>query len=197
VEAIARRWFLLVLLGVAVGPACGASGQTPGSSAPAAAVYTPAHRTAIEAIKDFFGIRPPVEQPVPFPHVVHVAKGLKCTDYCHESATKGPIAGLPSVTTCMICHDSIARTRPTIQKVADYQKRGIDIPWQRVYGYTHEAHVRFNHAPHIRAGVDCSTCHGDVATQTVALRVVDLNMGFCVTCHRTKQASNDCLTCHF
>ena len=39
--------------------------------------------------------------------------------------------------------------------------RAIEIPWQRVYGFTREAHVRFNHAPHIRASVDCSTCHGD------------------------------------
>jgi hypothetical protein len=31
----------------------------------------------------------------------------------------------------------------------------------------------------------------------VAERVVDLNMGFCVSCHKAKNASNDCLTCHF
>jgi len=57
--------------------------------------------------------------------------------------------------------------------------------------------VRFQHAPHIRAKVDCTACHGDVANQTVAERVVDHNMGFCVNCHRQKGASNDCLTCHY
>jgi len=160
-------------------------------------VFTPAHRTTGDAVRDFFGMRPKAEQPIPFPHVVHMAKGLTCTDYCHENVTKGPIAGLPSVTTCMICHDSIAKTRPTIQKIADYQKRGVDIPWQRVYGYTAEAHVRFNHAPHIRVRVECAACHGDVAKQTVAERAVDLNMGFCVNCHKSRQAPNDCLTCHF
>ena len=77
------------------------------------------------------------------------------------------------------------------------QDKGIDLAWQRVYGYTNQVHVRFNHAPHIRANVDCATCHGNVAQQTVAERNVDLNMGFCVNCHRQKQASNDCLTCHF
>jgi hypothetical protein len=142
-------------------------------------------------------VRPVPVQPIPFPHKVHIAKGLTCTDYCHESPAKGPIAGLPSVTTCMICHDSIAKNRPNIQKLADYNKRGVDIPWQRVYGYTNEAHVRFNHAPHIRAGVECGTCHGQVDQQTVAERVVNLNMGFCVGCHKAKHASNDCLTCHF
>jgi hypothetical protein len=81
--------------------------------------------------------------------------------------------------------------------VAEYAKRGVDIPWQRVYGFTHEAHVRFDHAPHLRAQVDCTTCHGDVAKGTVATKNVDHSMGFCVDCHKAKQASNDCLTCHF
>jgi len=66
-----------------------------------------------------------------------------------------------------------------------------------VYGYPNESHVKFNHAPHIRAGVDCATCHGDVQNQTVAKRNIDLRMGFCVDCHAARRASNDCLTCHF
>ena len=43
------------------------------------------------------------------------------------------------------------------------REKGIDLAWQRVYGFTREAHVRFNHAPHIRAKVECATCHGDIA----------------------------------
>jgi len=123
---------------------------------------------------------------------------LKCTETCHESVVKGPSAGLPSVKTCMICHDSIATDRPLIMKITnDYYKKGIDLPWQRVYGFVPEVHVRFNHAPHIRASVDCATCHGPIASQTVAQRNVDHTMGFCVDCHKAKKASNDCLTCHF
>jgi hypothetical protein len=57
--------------------------------------------------------------------------------------------------------------------------------------------VRFDHAPHIRAKVECSTCHGNQAQQQVAVRAVNMDMGFCVNCHREKQASNDCLTCHY
>jgi hypothetical protein len=101
------------------------------------------------------------------------------------------------VKTCLICHAAIATDRPSIQQITELESKGVDIAWQRVYGYTHEAHVRFNHAPHIRAGVECSICHGNVGRQTVAERVVDLSMGFCVNCHKSKNASNDCLTCHF
>ena len=171
--------------------ACGAQPAAESSS-----VFTPAHRTTGEAARDFFAIRPAAVQPIPFPHKTHLEKKAVCAD-CHESADKGPIAGIPSVKTCMICHSQIATDKPLIKQVTGYSEKGIEIPWQRVYGFTREAHVRFNHAPHIRAGVDCATCHGDLAKQTVAERVVDHSMGFCVNCHRQKSASNDCLTCHF
>jgi hypothetical protein len=186
-------------LAIAVG-ALTAVGCSPVASSPTptATVFSPAHTTVGDAMREFFTVRPTATQPIPFPHVTHIQKAmLTCTDYCHDSVTKGPVAGLPSVKTCMICHDAIATDRPLIQKVADYSKRGVDIPWQRVYGFTHESHVRFDHSPHIRAKVDCGTCHGDVAKGTVATRNVDHTMGFCVDCHRSKQASNDCLTCHY
>jgi Cytochrome c7 and related cytochrome c len=175
--------------------ACAAACANPPPQA-SAAVYTPARATFGQAARDYFNIRPAAQQPIPFPHKTHIAKKAVCTD-CHETVEKGPIAGIPSVKTCMICHDQIATDHPLIKQVASYSQKGIEIPWQRVYGFTHEAHVRFQHAPHIRANVDCAACHGDVANQTVAERVVDHNMGFCVNCHRQKGASNDCLTCHY
>ena len=183
------RWFVAFCALSAA--ACGAQ-PTPDP----AKVFTPAHRTFGEAARDFFGVHPTAVQPIPFPHKTHIAKKAVCAD-CHESADKGPIAGIPSVKTCMICHSQIATDHALIKQVTSYADKGIEIPWQRVYGFTKEAHVRFNHAPHIRASVECSTCHGDVANQTVAERSVDHNMGFCVNCHTAKKASNDCLTCHY
>jgi len=109
----------------------------------------------------------------------------------------GPVAGLPSVRTCMICHNTIATDRPRIQQITAMREQGIDLAWQRVYGYPAPAHVKFNHAPHIRAQVECATCHGNIAEQTVAERNVDLSMGFCVTCHNENKASVECLTCHY
>src|SRR5436305_4036188 len=124
------------------------------------AIYTPAHRTFSSAVRDFFNARPAARQPLPFPHQTHIAKQAMCTD-CHETVERGPIAGIPSVKTCMICHSQIATTKPLIKEVTAYSEKGIDIPWQRVYGFSQEAHVRFNHAPHIRAKVECAACHGE------------------------------------
>lgn len=190
--AQARHCVLVLLVAAVMAGGCRLTDDGPSSS-----VFTPAHSTLLGAVNDFFNIHPAAEQPFPYPHKTHVAKKIKCTDYCHESVVKGPIAGLPSVKTCMICHESIAADKPLIKVVADYQTRGVDISWQRVYGYTQEAHVRFDHAPHIRASVECATCHGNTAEQTVAQRNVDLTMGFCVDCHKTRRASNDCLACHY
>jgi hypothetical protein len=159
-------------------------------------VYRTGNASFGEALNDFFGRRPILEQPIEFPHNIHVANKLACTDYCHETVTKGPVAGLPSVSTCMICHSAIATDRPRIQQITALHAKGIDLQWNRVYGYAAEDHVRFNHAPHIRANVECSTCHGNIGEQTVAQRNVDLTMGFCVNCHNENNASTDCLTCH-
>jgi hypothetical protein len=197
---------LLCLIVAAAGAGCGwfddrrapvqgasftASGQL------ANAGVSPAHSSLGAAASDFFAAKSTPQQPIEFPHNIHVEKGVACTEYCHESVTKGPRAGLPSVNTCLICHAAIATDRPRIQQITQMSDKGIDLNWQRVYGYAPTAHVRFNHAPHIRANVECATCHGDIAHQTVAQRNVDLHMGYCVNCHRQKNAPNDCLTCHY
>jgi len=159
-------------------------------------VFTPAHRTVLDALRDFFNRRPTPVQPIAYTHKVHLANGMQCTD-CHTAVETGPVASIPGVELCMTCHQMIAADKPEIKKIAAYQARGEDIPWQRVYAYSPTVHVKFNHAPHIRAGVDCAHCHGDMTQQTVAVRAVDLNMGYCVNCHREKQASIDCITCHY
>ena len=161
------------------------------------AVFTTARPTVAAAFSDFIGWRPAPQQPLEFPHNIHVGKKIGCTEYCHEAVTTGPVAGLPSVRTCMVCHNTIATDRPRIRQLTAMRARGEDFVWQRVYGYTPQAHVKFNHAPHIRAELQCTTCHGNIGEGTVAQRNVDLNMGFCVNCHKERKASLDCLTCHF
>jgi hypothetical protein len=166
----------------------------PGSTS---SVFSPAHSSISEAMSHFFGYRPEATQPIAFPHNVHVQEvQLACVD-CHITASIGPLASLPDIRTCWNCHAATATDSPDVEKVREYYDKGQDIPWQRVWGWVEESHVRFNHAPHIREGVDCSTCHGDVSQMTVARRTVEHTMEFCVTCHRKNDAPDDCLTCHY
>ena len=185
----------LMLLGIAV-PGAPAPTTPTLPPNPASGVFTPAHPSVVSAVLDFLSWHPAPVQPIAFPHKTHLANGLKC-ETCHAGVTEGPSAGIPDVRFCMSCHGVIAKDRPEIKKVAAYLASGQDIPWQRVYDYSPSAHVRFNHAPHIRAGVQCSSCHGDMTQQTTASRVVNLNMGYCLNCHTQRKVSVDCTTCHY
>jgi len=159
-------------------------------------LFTPEHSNIVDAVKEFLGRRPTPIQPIAFPHNKHIANGIACTT-CHAGVNQGPIAGIPNDKVCMRCHEFLMTDRPGVQQLTSYFNSGLDVPWQRVYGFSPSAHVKFNHAPHIRAGVDCSRCHGDLSGMTVAVRAVEINMGFCIQCHRRQQASTDCITCHF
>jgi hypothetical protein len=192
------RWVKAVALAVAVLSVIGVvAGRLLWEDRRSPEVFTTAHVSVGEAAQHFFGFRPEAVQPIAFVHQVHAEIAeLGCPD-CHISVARGPRAGLPDIRTCWSCHQYTIPEHPEIQKIKAYHDRGEDIPWQRVYGWNDEAHVRFNHAPHIRAQVECSTCHGDVARMKVAERVVDHTMGFCVNCHDQRRVSNDCQTCHY
>lgn len=161
-----------------------------------AAVFTPARATLADAFKEYIGWQPTPVQPIAFNHKIHLQNSIDCAN-CHEGVTQGPNAGIPSVSFCMACHQAVAMDNPEIKKLAAYADKGQDVPWQRVYWFYPERHVRFWHSPHINAGVNCKECHGDLSQQTVAMRSKDLTMNFCLTCHRAKGVSVDCTTCHY
>jgi hypothetical protein len=170
---------------------------SPPQTDPNSEVFTPAHTSISEAARHFFGLRPEPVQPIQFAHSVHVNEvQLLCVD-CHITVERGPRASIPDIRTCWGCHQFEAESHPETTKIKGFHDRGQDIPWQRVYGWNEEAHVRFSHAPHIREEIDCATCHGNVSEMMVAERVIDHTMGFCVDCHKQRQASIDCLTCHY
>lgn len=159
--------------------------------------FTTAHPNLLADAKDYFDIYPThVPQPIAFTHKIHLQHGMRCTD-CHKGAAEGPDVTIPNVSLCMTCHQVIATNKPEIKKIAAYQKKGDQILWHRVYWFYQSAHVKFRHGPHIRAKVKCATCHGNMRTQTVAVRKAGLDMHFCVSCHRLHNAPTDCTTCHF
>ena len=135
-------------------------------------------------------------QPIAYSHKQHIALGLQCLD-CHSSADTAAAATIPSVRKCMLCHAKVAVDKPEIKKLAAYSAAKREVPWERVYGFEREALVKFQHAPHIRAKVDCGTCHGDMTQATTAELLVKHNMGTCVSCHRKNKASEDCAACHY
>ena len=141
----------------------------------------------------------PPQQPIQFPHNFHVGVGAQCL-YCHPGAASGPVAGLPSSGKCWGCHQQIAKKSPELVKLAGFIERKEPIPWVPVA--IQPDFVRFNHQPHVAAGVDCKTCHGDLSKMTTAEPQRGQNMGWCLDCHQTMRPQDfnrlgDCATCHY
>lgn len=138
----------------------------------------------------------PPEQPIAFRHAPHAAKGIDCLQ-CHLGADKVDRAGLPPIDTCASCHFGQIPDHPEVQKVFQHYDDKEPIRWVKVNVMPESAMVHFPHAVHVRAGVECSACHGDVASMGVAEPVIELaDMGFCLDCHRQRQATTDCVACH-
>ena len=138
------------------------------------------------------------QQPIVYSHKVHVEAGIQCL-FCHPSALQSPIAGIPSVQKCMGCHNVIKSDNPEIQQVASFFERGEPIPWARVN--VQPDFVYFNHQPHLGAGLNCETCHGDIGQMDVTRQFVKMDMGWCLDCHLNQSEGKvgrlaDCLACH-
>ena len=145
------------------------------------------------------------EQPIGFPHTVHVTDaGLDC-QFCHRTVATDEAASIPAVAQCLFCHgfgkiDGRLSTSGTAEEelaklIGELGAEQQPIDWVRVHRLPD--HVQFVHAPHIQQGFSCSTCHGEVGEMQVVKQVRNLKMRDCVDCHRDKGAPTDCTTCHY
>lgn len=137
-------------------------------------------------------------QPINFSHVTHVQKNQIECQFCHWTVAKSAFAAIPEVETCMGCHRYVAGQTPEakaeINKISEHFNGGKQIPWEKVH--VMPDYVRFNHKRHVKGGVACHECHGQVPEMQTVERVTTMKMGWCVDCHREKGASIDCYTCH-
>ncbi|NOZ05647.1 MAG: cytochrome c3 family protein [Chloroflexi bacterium] len=139
-------------------------------------------------------------QPIAFSHQKHVEAGTQCL-FCHSGAMRSAVASVPSVQKCVGCHLKFTpekeADRIEAEKVLKAWKDGTPIRWNRVYDLPD--FVYFSHRPHIKNGVNCESCHGDVSKMDTAQEVYNVNMGFCLDCHRKQERAADlidCAVCH-
>lgn len=136
------------------------------------------------------------DQPINYSHEIHVGKlNLDCL-FCHEDADKSMIAGVPSVSKCMECHTGVKTETEGVRKLTEYWNNEEPIPWNRVHRIRVRKHVYFSHKRHVKAGVECQLCHGELKAMAKVRAVSSLKMGWCVSCHLDRGAPTDCLTCH-
>ena len=125
-------------------------------------------------------------QPVPYSHKTHVgALGLDCR-YCHSFVESSSSAGLPPTKTCMACHSDILSQSPVLSKVRASYEEDRPIRWTRVHDLPDFVH--FDHSIHVRAGVGCSSCHGRIDRMPLVAQGSDLQMDWCIGCHRQPES---------
>jgi hypothetical protein len=133
-------------------------------------------------------------QPLPYSHKTHLALGLQCQG-CHTNPDPGDLMTFPDTATCMKCHTFVARNKPSIQKLAGFEKSKTAVAWVRVY--TVLPGTLWNHRKHLDAGMKCEMCHGDVSQMEVMTNVKSVtSMDGCIGCHKLHDAKTTCVTCH-
>lgn len=133
-------------------------------------------------------------QPIPYSHKIHLALGLQCRS-CHTNPEPGVLMTYPATASCMKCHAEVAKDKPSIQKLAGYDKANTPVPWVRVYSTL--PGTGFSHRKHLDAGMKCEMCHGQVAQMDVMAKVKSVtSMDGCLNCHKLHNAPTKCVTCH-
>ena len=169
---------------------------------PPPAAKSPAHKTTSASahtsakfkVPDNPSPHPAPEQPIPYSHKQHLAFGLKCQE-CHTNPEPGRLMTFPDTAKCIQCHVTIAKDKPSIQKIAQYAASNQPIPWVRVYKVI--PGVNWTHRAHLAAGVKCEACHGDVSQISAMSEVTSVvTMYSCLTCHEMNHAKTTCETCH-
>ncbi len=155
-------------------------------------------------------------QPIPFSHRLHAGINHIPCMYCHAGVERGKVSPIPALNVCMGCHSVVDANLPVIQRIAAAYNSGKPFHWVRIYALPR--FVKFNHQPHIEAGVACQTCHGPVQTMSQVYQYKEFWMGQCINCHRARtylpsprdrahrdlayfhgrevNAPTDCNTCH-
>ncbi|MEO0511918.1 MAG: cytochrome c3 family protein [Planctomycetota bacterium] len=142
------------------------------------------------ATPDFWEVGYMPEQPGSgFNHQLHAGKlGMDCR-YCHTNVEKSAHSNVPAVATCMGCHtDGMLGQQwdPGVEKVGFVRTAYANddsIPWRKIHhlpGYV----GAFPHHMHVRAGVSCYSCHGQITAMPVVYQDQGLGMGWCLDCHR-------------
>ncbi len=124
----------------------------------------------------------PRNQPVPFSHKHHVGGiGLDCR-HCHTSVEESAFAGLPATKTCMTCHSQVWSDSPMLEPVRASFRTDQPLEWTRVHDLPD--FVYFNHSIHVKKGVGCVSCHGQVDQMPLVWKRQTLQMEWCLDCHR-------------
>lgn len=138
----------------------------------------------------------PVRQPINFNHSKHIENGLSCVD-CHVGATTQAQATLPSLETCLMCHEEAVTESAEEEKLRTIAQAQTGLRWTQITRVP--SHVYFSHRRHAEiAGLECATCHGTMreAVSPPVRPFLKPTMDACLSCHEKAGMESDCNDCH-
>ncbi len=131
-------------------------------------------------------------QPIEFSHKNHAGKNEIPCEFCHTYARRSNSSGAPSMESCIGCHRVVKGTDESqveqIAKLIEFWNNKEIIAWKKIHDVPDFVH--FSHKSHIRVGIDCTDCHGDIDQLdllSINTMINDLSMGWCLECHKTAQ----------
>jgi hypothetical protein len=122
--------------------------------------------------------------------------GLECV-FCHPYARTSAHSGLPDAAICSLCHSTTQGTSSEAARVTELLAAGDSLHFNKLFGLP--AHVFYTHRRHVTiAGLECTDCHGTIAEtdRPPSRSLVQVDMDFCIACHRRAGASLNCNACH-
>jgi hypothetical protein len=82
----------------------------------------------------------------------------------------------------MNCHIQVWNEAPMLEPVRESWRSGQSLEWTRVHDLPQ--FVYFNHSIHVKQGIGCATCHGQVNAMPLIYKQNTLYMAWCLDCHR-------------
>ena len=136
-------------------------------------------------------------QPIAYNHATHIQEvGMECID-CHIQAETHQKASIPNIALCIECHEEALTESMEEEKLVTYIQEDQTIPWVQVHRVPD--HAYFSHRRHVAMGkISCEQCHGQVTEMTLPFTkpAFQINMNFCIQCHKNNQVSTECADCH-
>lgn len=165
--------------------------------APAAAVYPvpapPFSPGIFPCSKCHEGGEPAKDALPAIPHKLHVGRGLECAD-CHSPDDPEGAPKIPSRDVCDTCHGDPAK----LSKGASAYFAAVTFADGKST-FPHRWTTRdipSPHERHVKAGIACTECHGEVTDAPFAKPKAVTLMERCVSCHERRQQHVTCDTCH-
>src|SRR6266853_2564074 len=126
-------------------------------------------------------------QPIPFPHDVHVSQlGMDCR-YCHSFVEVAAHSNVPTTQVCMNCHQQVQKDNPKLAPLRESWTTGKPIEWVQIHKTPD--YVYFNHSAHVNRGVSCVSCHGRVDKMPIVYHAEPHSMDWCLNCHREPETA--------